>query len=62
METQLLLQHLIIEEQCFSVQELNQMLAEFELHVGYMECTNRPSPITRDDITSTTEHSLCRSG
>ena len=61
MEMQLLLQHLIYDDQCFfSLDRFNQLLAEYEL--GYMESSNRPSPIRRDAILSTFEHSLNQSG
>ena len=59
MEVKLLLQHLIFEERCFRLEEFNQLIEEYEL--GYMESTNRPSPI-RQDVLVSTDHSLRQSG
>lgn len=60
-ETVLLLNHLINEEECFTLDELNQCLREFEL--GYMEAADRCAEISKIYIHSGTRpFALSQSG
>lgn len=55
-EILLLLDHLINEEDYFSLQQLNSCLLRVEL--GYMEETDRPSPITQKNLRERKSFSL----
>ena len=49
-EAKLMLKRFVYEDKCFTLDELNFRLENFDY--GYMDTKNRPSPITRETLTN----------
>lgn len=58
-EMKLLLRHCIDDKKYFTYNHLQQIMVNFEL--GFMEYTNRPTPITRETLKKT-DNSLNQNG
>ena len=58
-EAKLLLQRLITEDRCFTLDQLNYRIQNFDF--GYMNTKNRPSPIAQNTLASS-DNSLKQNG
>ena len=59
-EVKLLLRHLIYDEHCFTLDQLNSRISRMEL--GYMESSNRPSEISAATLQSQDNNLLTQNG
>ena len=59
-EAKLLLRHLIYEEGCLTLEQLNSRISRMEL--GYMESSNRPSEISTTTLQAEDSNLLTQDG
>ncbi len=59
-EAKLILNRFIYEDRYFTLEDLNFKLENFEY--GYLDTKNRPSPITRETLTTRSNNSLKQNG